>query len=168
MTVIAGVVAEGRIILGADRMMSNCSHKSDHGPKIFERDGWAYANTGSVRTIQVMEKLTKDKNLVSRSDVVDLSTSLYEDLKAKGLGTAAGGEMPRCDSSFLIATIEGLFEIFTNFGVGEYKNFHAAGIGCEYALGVLHDGFPNEVPIRSVSRAIAAANALNPHCGGGP
>src|SRR5258706_16248257 len=88
MTVIAGLVSEAGVFLGADRMLSNCSHKSDSGPKIFERDGWAYANTGSVRTIQIMEKLTKDKKLITRADVIDLSCSLYGELKTKGLGLA--------------------------------------------------------------------------------
>lgn len=169
MTVIAGLVTEGGVVLGADRMLSNCSHKSDSGPKIFERDGWAFAITGSVRTIQIMEKISKDKKVVTRSDVLDLAASLYDELKAKGLGGAAEAEMPCCDSAFLVATIEGLFHIQRDFGVSEYKEFHASGIGYEYALGVLHDGFSREIhPVDLVSRAIAAANALNPHCGGGP
>jgi 20S proteasome alpha/beta subunit len=168
MTVIAGLVTEGGVVLGADRMLSSCSHKSDSGPKIFEREGWAYAITGSVRTIQIMEKVSKDKKVVSRSDVIDLAASLYEQLKEKGLGGAKAGEMPDFDSAFLVATIEGLFHIQRDFGVAEYKNFHASGIGCEYALGVLHDGYSRTDPVELVCRAIAAANALNPHCGGGP
>jgi hypothetical protein len=165
MTVIAGLVTDAGVFLGADRMLSNCSHKSDSGPKIFERDGWAYANTGSVRT---MEKLTKDKKLITRADVIDLSCSLYHELKTNGLGSAAERQMPQCDSDFLVGTVEGLFCIQADFGVNEYKNFHASGIGYEYALGVLHDGYGSVKPVELVSRAIAAANALNPHCGGGP
>lgn len=169
MTVIAGLVTDDGVILGADRMMSSCFHKSDSGPKVFAREGWAFAVTGNPRAIQIMERVSREYRIESREDVVALAEALYADMKEKGLGSAPKGQMPDFDAAFLIATPRGLFALDSNFGVYEQSPFGAHGIGMEYALGVLHDASQFEAdPVDLVRRAVRAANALNPHCGGGP
>lgn len=169
MTVIAGVVSKDGVVIGADRMMSNCSYKGDSGPKVFEREGWAFANTGDVRTKQIFEKVTKGKKITCRDDAIEVAEEFYKELKEKGLGNAKDSDMPRCANCFLIATPTELFSLESNFAIYEHKNFLAHGIGMEYAMGVLHDGYgPDMDAVALVSRAIKAACALNPHCGGGP
>jgi 20S proteasome alpha/beta subunit len=170
-TIIAGIVTCDGVVLGADRMASSCNRKQDSGPKVFARDGWAFAVTGSVRSLQIMETVSKGRKIATREDVIALANALYEALKENGLGLAAGGELPEFDTNFLIATPEGLFTLYNDFSViEEREGFAASGIGYEYALGVLLDGIESGPAdgVDLVRRAIRAANALNPHCGGGP
>lgn len=168
MTVIAGIVTDDGVVIAADRMLSSCYHKSDSGPKIFEREGWAYGNTGSIREIQIFESLTKDRRVKTRDDVLKLASDLHEEVKKLGPSKTDHDGTGSFNSEFLIATPEGLFCLAKDFGVTECRHFEASGIGYEYALGVIQDGYGKRDPVELIKAAIEAANALNPHCGGGP
>ncbi len=71
------------------------------------------------------------------------------------------------DATFLIASPGGLFKVSSDLGVTEFKQYHAIGSGCEYALGAMHVLFGAEPNNQTIVRsACEAAIAMEVSCGG--
>ena len=171
MTVIAGVVTSRGVVIGADRMASNCWGQHETPGKVFERDGWAFAAAGNPRTIQIFERVSRSTKLAKSDDLFDLAEEFFKKLKEAGLGAAEKNELQQHDSAFLIALSDALFMLDSNFGVYPHAKFCAHGIGGHYALGVIADAVRATSDFDGVGlikRAIEVANFLSPHCGGGP
>lgn len=70
-------------------------------------------------------------------------------------------------AAFLIANRTGIFSVASDMSVTRFERYYAIGAGNDFALGALHALYDEPYPAEVLAqRAVAAAIAFNPFCGG--
>lgn len=70
-------------------------------------------------------------------------------------------------ASFLIVNRNGIFSVSSDMSVTRFERYYAIGAGNDFALGALHGLYEEPYPAEVLARrAVAAAIAFNPYCGG--
>ncbi len=71
------------------------------------------------------------------------------------------------DSSFLVASRNGIYGISSNLSVCQFKQYHAIGSGCDYAFGALYALYDSSLGAEAIARAaVEAAIRFDTDCGG--
>jgi ATP-dependent protease HslVU (ClpYQ) peptidase subunit len=71
------------------------------------------------------------------------------------------------DSSFLIASANGLFHVGSDLSVTSFERYYAIGSGADYGLGALYTLYHQDLDARTIAeRAVLAAIAFDTRCGG--
>ncbi len=71
------------------------------------------------------------------------------------------------DSSFLIASQNGIFKVSHDLDVCRFEQYYAIGSGSEYALGALYNLYElSQNPDEIAQRAVHTAMQFDVHCGG--
>lgn len=161
MTVIAGVVHRGTVVMGADSAGSaNWSMTIRKDPKLFHTGQYLIGFTYSFRMGQVLRHVFKPPappkraNQVERFMVVDFVDALRAALKASGWSKLKDGQEE--GGTFLVGTRGRLFRVEPDYQVGETRDgYDAVGCGGEIACGALHAtaGMKPEARVRLALRA---------------
>lgn len=152
MTVIAGRIAEERIVVAADSQVTLGHQAKTEGTKLYKvGEALVFGGSGHLRDVNLM-RLFLDTHTPASSDerdVLEFYAEYIEWSKRKLSGFEA-------HSSFLFAFDGRLFEVDSDFDV-LYADYTAIGSGWEYARAALHLG-------HSPSEAVQVACDLTIYC----
>lgn len=169
MTVIAGLVHEGRVLIGGDSAgVSGWQITIRADPKVFVNGDYVLGFTSSFRMGQLLRwsfqppAPPKDPNDLHWFMTIEWVNALRSCLQA-------GGWAKRRDEReeagiFLVGVAGHLFLIDGDYQVGvPADGYHAVGAGEEFAIGALHAtaGFG----MAPEARVVAALTAAEHHCG---
>ncbi len=148
MTILVAVKKNGKVFLGADRIITfGNEYHTDlvGGQKIIKLKNAYLATSGYILLDNVIEHLVMTKHKMmdnpfsKRADVFSFFLELYSELKKAytlvdtGKDTYAG-----IHNVFLIVTPKSIFGISNNLSVSEYVDYAAKGAGQDYALGAFY------------------------------
>lgn len=167
MTVIAGIIENGEVFIGADSQLSNNGRRETalHG-KVWSRNGMTLAWSGGQREAQLV-RYTFEPPAVSEGQnplayLCGPFVAALRDLHAEA-GTLNRQEgVNRVHQVLLIGWRGRLFAISEYFCVTEYKDCVAEGSGGQVAQAALHAldglGLP---PVERMKRALEAAELMS-------
>lgn len=170
MTCIAGLVADGRIWLGADSMATAGATVYDQAAlKIFRRDQMLIGVSGSPRVNQLLRhglalEPCEDFTRLDRYMACDFVNAVRECLKKGGYAKKTD-EQETFDSVLLVGLGGCLFAIFGDYQVHrDARNFMAIGSGMHEARGSLFATASMRLsPAVRIRRALQAAAAFDAH-----
>ncbi len=176
MTVIAGLVHEGRVWLGADSAGSTSETITARADaKLFAVGSALIGCAGSYRGMQVARYAFKPPALPEGMDPHEYMCTLFVD-GLRGVWRAAGhagrtNEIEHVETQMLIGMHGRLWTVETDLQVGEsLDSWNAVGSGGTLAIGSLHAtahvvGLRDQ-PEARVRLALQAACHHSPSCGG--
>jgi len=163
MTCVVGLVAEGRVFMGADSVSGNTGSwhvETARFPKLFIRDALLIGYTSSWRMGQLLRwRLSvpphpegMDAHEWMATDFID---AVRECLKTGGFATK--DKEVETGGTFLVGYAGRLFEIQSDYQVQEPDDSRASvGCGYDYALGAMH-ATPSLEPGSRLRAALEAA-----------
>ena len=171
MTVVVGLVRDGKIYMGSDRMATwgnKTVIMSD--PKIKEEGEFLLGSAGSLGTLQILfdafeMPAIKEEQTQSTYLLNDFAPAFRKRLKELGMLEEKNGKQST-DNHFVIGFRGKLFSVGGNLSMVEHADSYCSiGSGSEFALGVLHalTGDKNLKPEKIIERALEAAAHHNPY-----
>ena len=162
MTCIIGLEEDGRVYIGADSCTSNGGFDRDSvlDKKIFRKNGFIFAHTGTVRAKQIIEHLidfpspkTFDDNFVINKIAEPIRSKFkeigYSEIKDNQESTEDG---------FIIAYKQSAYFIYSNYTVSRNKDgLITAGCGGRFARGAML-ALKDLPPIERIERALEIAS----------
>lgn len=145
MTILVAVKKNGKIFLGADRIITfGNEFRTDliGGQKIIKLKNAYLATSGYILMDNVIEHLVTTKHkmmdnpFAKRADVFSFFLELYSELKKaytlidSGKDTYAG-----IYNVFFVVTPQSIFGVSNNLSVSEYPEYAAKGAGADFSLG---------------------------------
>jgi ATP-dependent protease HslVU (ClpYQ) peptidase subunit len=167
-TVIAGLVHNGRVWLGADTASSTGDFVLG-AVKAWEQGDFIFAFTGCTREQQIIQHRVTLPAMVEGVDVlhylvVDFTDAVRQARKDAGYHElhASGSEKA---PTLLIGYEDRLFVMHCDYAVSEHHDFATHGSGMEAAYGSLHTSAAIwRSPEKRIKAALAAACASNIYC----
>ncbi len=181
MSIIVAVIKRGRTVVAADSLYLTGSHK-DYGADLVGRTkvtrvgtslmgmtGWSlYQNIfdhyiGGVR---------RPPALKDEAVIFDFFLKFWRTLRerypfVKEQREGADSPFSDLDSSFLVASRYGIFDIHGNMTVWRHKHYCAIGSGAPYAYGALHVMYDQPGGAKDIAtRAVESAIRFDDGCGG--
>lgn len=148
MTILVAVKKNGRVFLGADRMMTTGSEYAVdvvNGSKIIKLKHAYIATSGYTLLDNCIEHLYRTKHPMmentfkNRNEVFQFFLDLYTELKKNYTLVDTGKDtFAAIYNVFLVATPVSIFSISQNLSVNEYDRFAARGSGSDFAKGCLY------------------------------
>jgi len=135
MTCIIGLVEGSDIWLGADGQTTTddgCIRTATVS-KIFRNRDYTFSYCGSIRTAQ----LVAPELFEPPEDIIYLPNKLYEHFSEYGCVLYSPNEVRTQTTNFLVVYKGKLYEILSDFQIGEVLHFSALGSGSSYAFGAL-------------------------------
>lgn len=169
MTCIAGIVQEGRIVVGGDsQATSGWSRTTRVDAKVWVHDGWALGYAGGPRVAQLLRwdldwPPLKDEQSVEAYLATDFAKAYRAVLREGGALKTENGIEQADDTTRLMVGHRGrLFVIHSDFQVAETTDGYAAiGSGDDLALGALYATRRQRDPGRRLRTALEAAERYN-------
>ena len=180
MSIAVAVVKQGRVVIAADTQENfgdrKVFHREGRASKIM-RIGRAYvATTGWGLYENILEDYLRrgsTPRLRNRTEVFAFFLRFWKELSRRYslVNEQAHQDDPSpfadLDSSFLIATPNGIYYVSGNLSVSEFDRYYAVGSGSSYALGALRVLYDEDLdPAEIARRACEAAMHYDLYCGG--
>jgi len=167
MTCVVGIIKAGTVFIGADSCSSNCSYASIYkNPKVFRRGELLFGFTTSWRMGQLLEhNLSVPSRPEGITDLAYLIAHLVPAMRScfKEGGFAEIKNAQESGGTFLIGYRGSLYEVDSDFQVGQWVNEYAAvGSGMYVALGSLHATSAFD-PEERIKLALQAATDHTPY-----
>lgn len=148
MTILVAVKKDGRVYLGADRMMTAGSEYTVdivNGSKLMKLKHAYLATSGYTLLDNCIEHLFRSRHkmmenpFANRSDVFQFFLDFYAELKKNYTLVDTGKETyAGIYNVFLVVTPTNIYGVSQNLSVNEYARFAAKGSGADYAQGCLY------------------------------
>ncbi len=148
MTILVAVKKDGRVYLGADRMMTAGSEYTVdivNGSKLMKLKHAYLATSGYTLLDNCIEHLFRSRHkmmenpFANRSDVFQCFLDFYAELKKNYTLVDTGKETyAGIYNVFLVVTPTNIYGVSQNLSVNEYARFAAKGSGADYAQGCLY------------------------------
>jgi ATP-dependent protease HslVU (ClpYQ) peptidase subunit len=169
-TVLVGVVHNGRTWVGADSATTNGDVvAASTQPKVWQQGDFVFACTGALREQQIIQHRVTLPNMNDSTDVlrylcIDFADALRQARKDSGFDekVTTGQEL---GPVLLIGYEDRLFTMDSYYAVEEFADFAARGCGRELAMGSLHTtaGIWRD-PRKRITAALEAACSVNAYC----
>lgn len=143
MTCIVGVQGDDFVVIGGDSAsVSGWTVERRHDAKVFRVGEFVYGSSGSWRLDGLLRYSFKPPAQDAPGDhrymVTDWVDALRECVKGAGLGKTKDEVESIGDSSILVAYRNRLYEISSDYQVGQPVRYGAVGCGATVALGALY------------------------------
>lgn len=169
MTVIAGLVDDGAVLIGGDSAgIGGYQLTVRRDSKVFINGPYVFGFTSSFRMGQLLRWALKppppgDPAELERFMTTAWIDSVRECLQAGGYAWSNGGQ--ESGGTFLVGVAGRLFEVDADYQVGEPLDGYAAvGCGADIALGALHA--TRSAAMGADERVMAALRAAERHSAG--
>lgn len=174
MTVIAGIVQDGRVYIGGDsQATSSWDAKIRVDPKVWVDDDWVFGYSGGPRVAQLLRwdldrPALKDEQPIEAYLATDFTKAYRTVLREGGALKTENGIERADDSTWLMVGHAGRpFVIHSDFQVAETSDgYIAIGSGDDLALGALYATRRTRHPRKRLRTALEVACKFNIGCGG--
>lgn len=170
MTTVAGLIADGKVYIGADSRTTRGWEYADGVDKIMRRGDMLIGHAGDVRATQIVRYVFDiPEHPADVSDeryfVAHFVPALRKTLKDEAYASVENNQETQ-DSWFLVAYHGALYTIQTNYtAFKEVRPYCAIGSGSDYALGAF-SATEGIAPRERITRAIRAGTTFDV-CSGG-
>jgi ATP-dependent protease HslVU (ClpYQ) peptidase subunit len=161
MTCVVGLIAEGRVYIGADSAaVAGWTRRKTLLKKVFRRGPFLIGYTTSFRMGQLLEhQLEVPRQADRESDMSFMVNQFIEStrtlLKSRGFSKVESNNEK--GGQFLVGYRGRLYSVESDFQVGEMsEGFDAVGSGSDYALGAMA-ALPKLPPKRRILRSLEIA-----------
>lgn len=148
MTILVAVKKNGKVFLGADRMMtSGTEYTTDlvNGSKLIKLKHAYLATSGYTLLDNCIEHLYHSRHkmmentFANRNEVFQFFLDFFTELKKNYTLVDTGKETyAMIYNVFLVVTPDNIYSVSQNLSVNEFQRFAAKGSGSDYALGCLY------------------------------
>lgn len=164
MTCIVGLVEAGTVYMGSDSAGADSSWnlRARRDAKVFVNGPFIFGFTSSFRMGQILRYVLKPPAIPDDKDLFEYMATEFIDavrLALKAGGFATKDKDAESGGTFLVATSSRLFQIESDYQVGEsLEPYDACGSGTAYAIGALFASRGHD-PHDRVMLALRAAEA---------
>lgn len=167
MTTIVGVVKDGKVVMGADSLVTAGlrKHIHPHMPKIINNHGYLIGGAGDVAACDILMYIwtppvptAQQKKNIYKFMVTTVVPSMREALEYNGYKPDPSDK--EAGFEVLLAVDGELFNISDDFSVLiDETGIYGVGSGAPFALGALHEG-------ATIERSLEIAEKLSPYTAG--
>ncbi|UCE90375.1 MAG: hypothetical protein JSW10_06070 [Pseudomonadota bacterium] len=180
MSIVVTVRKGDEIVMAADSQISFGSMRVPEdnlqvskirviGSSLFSSAGWALYDDILNHYLNKNPDIKLDEPQAIFNFFVDLWKELHEryNFVNDQCGEEKDSPFGDLDSSFLIASANGLFHVGSDLSVTSFERYYAIGSGADYSLGALYTLYHQDLDARTIAeRAVLAAIAFDTKCGG--
>lgn len=163
MTCIAGLIADGKVFIGADSAgVSGWDLRVRADRKLFANGPFLFGFTTSFRMGQILQHAFKPPRRDPKTDVMKFMVTDFIDGVRSALkegGFATKNNEAESGGDFLVGYVGRLFRVCSDYQIAECSQaYDAVGCGAAYAIGSLH-ATKHMKPDERIALALAAAEA---------